>query len=222
MPVSNPPAAVRKSPLALVVMSGADQGKAFDLYADQDVIIGTSKKAGIVISDTVASRRHVSVRYSAGRLHLTDLQSTNGTFVNGSRVETKIVGEGDQILVGLTVFQVVEASQAVARSVPPSKPLNRRFRLHVLSGPDQGTVHDVVQDRPNILGSSKRADITIEDDVMSRRHLQLTATPFGLLVEDLGSTNGTFVNAQRITKPVTLLADHRILIGKTILQVVEY
>ncbi|MCU0663537.1 MAG: FHA domain-containing protein [Myxococcota bacterium] len=204
-------------------MSGPEQGRVFDLAMDAELVMGASKKADITLNDTVASRRHATVRFSAGKLQLTDLQSTNGTFVNGARAESALLELGDQILLGLTVFHVVEAGigDGPARPVPmPARP--RAFRLRIISGSSKGAEIDLPKDRPIVLGASKKVDISLQDDAMSRKHLQLMVTPAGLLVEDLGSTNGTFINAERMTKPMTLLGDDRILIGKTILQVIEF
>lgn len=220
----SPAPVVHRAPVALLVVRGIDQGRTFELDMDRELVIGASKNADISLGDTLASRKHASVRAMGTQLQLTDLGSTNGTFVNGARVDVAMLAPGDQVLVGLTVFQVVESTPNELPAYPaslPSLPIVRRFRLRVLNGPDDGIEYDIASEQPIILGSSKKADITITDDVMSRRHLQLKTTVDGLIVEDLGSTNGTFVNAERITDPVILRNDDRILVGKTILQVLE-
>lgn len=51
-----------------------------------------------------------------------------------------------------------------------------------------------------VVGRSKDADLTIEDDQISRKHAQMTPTDDGLQVEDLGSSNGTFLNGKRTEK----------------------
>ena len=56
--------------------------------------------------DTGASRRHASVVPGPAGLFVSDLNSTNGTFVNGQRVQTANAGPGDLIKIGATTFRV--------------------------------------------------------------------------------------------------------------------
>jgi pSer/pThr/pTyr-binding forkhead associated (FHA) protein len=63
------------------------------------------------------------------------------------------------------------------------------------------------------------ADITLDDDEVSRRHALLRAVDGGIEVEDAGSTNGTFVNDVRIGGPTRLLAGDRVRFGLVTLEV---
>ena len=53
---------------------------------------------------------------------------------------------------------------------------------------------------PRTVGRGPRADFVVETALLSRVHCRLQATPTELIVEDLGSTNGTFVNARRVSQ----------------------
>ncbi len=55
-----------------------------------------------------------------------------------------------------------------------------------------------------IIGRTSDADVTIPELSISVQHAALEATPFGLAVSDLGSTNGTYVDRERVTKGVTV------------------
>jgi len=55
-----------------------------------------------------------------------------------------------------------------------------------------------------IMGRTADADVTIPELSISVEHAALYATPFGLAIADLGSTNGTFVDGERVTKGVTV------------------
>ena len=63
------------------------------------------------------------------------------------------------------------------------------------------------------------ADLVIDDPGVSRRHARVLADGGGVVVEDLGSANGTFVNGERISGPVEVAAGDEIQIGGTLLGV---
>ncbi|MBN1264861.1 MAG: FHA domain-containing protein [Anaerolineales bacterium] len=77
------------------------------------------------------------------------------------------------------------------------------FRFIVRTGPNPGTAFDIVKER-TLFGRDVTCDIVIGDAEVSREHARLTRTPGGYVVEDLGSTNGTFVNGERIMAPRVL------------------
>lgn len=56
--------------------------------------------------------------------------------------------------------------------------------------------------------------IVLDDPTVSRRHLLLEPTDDGIIVEDLGSANGTFVEGERVTEPLILQVGHRITCGE--------
>ncbi|MCB9677358.1 MAG: sigma 54-interacting transcriptional regulator [Alphaproteobacteria bacterium] len=89
----------------------------------------------------------------------------------------------------------------------------RRIRVEVLDGPDQGKWaefdHDVVR-----IGAQEGNHFRITDSTVSRRHAEITRTRDGLVLRDLGSTNGTFVGAVRI-REVYLGENRRFRVGKT-------
>lgn len=79
------------------------------------------------------------------------------------------------------------------------------FKLTVRQGPRPNLVFELDKDSYTI-GREAGNDIVIEDPQVSRRHAQLTRQGSSYLLEDIGSTNGSYVNGKRITAPV-LLAD---------------
>lgn len=84
--------------------------------------------------------------------------------------------------------------------------------LRVISGPAAGI--EVEVERELTIGR-ERADLTIADDEMSRPHAAVRPLQTGVVVEDLGSLNGTFVNGDRIDRPVTLTADTTVRVGQS-------
>jgi pSer/pThr/pTyr-binding forkhead associated (FHA) protein len=74
------------------------------------LILGTHDTAGIRLNDEFVSRHHLSVRVSShGGIHVADLDSTNGTFVNGEKAQRAEVRPGDEICIGKTKIHFIEA-----------------------------------------------------------------------------------------------------------------
>lgn len=63
------------------------------------------------------------------------------------------------------------------------------------------------------IGSDPACDVAVGRPAVSGRHCRLTAVPGGYLLEDLGSTNGTFVNGQRVTAPVRVTRADAVTLG---------
>jgi hypothetical protein len=72
---------------------------------------------------------------------------------------------------------------------------------------------------PVVLGRSPQADIVLDDPYASEFHLRLIRRPEGIVVHDLESTNGTYVNGRRVGTPLTLTRGDTIQIGNTVLEV---
>jgi pSer/pThr/pTyr-binding forkhead associated (FHA) protein len=89
-------------------------------------------------------------------------------------------------------------------------------RLRVVSGPLAGQTVDVEEE---VVIGREDTDLTIDDDELSRRHAVVRRFQNRLQVEDLGSTNGTFVDGTRIAEPTLLGGGAEIKLGATVLVV---
>jgi pSer/pThr/pTyr-binding forkhead associated (FHA) protein len=89
------------------------------------------------------------------------------------------------------------------------------FRLIVRTGPNPGTVTELTKE-VNLIGRDVTNDVVIGDAEVSRQHARITRTPGGYVLEDLGSTNGTFVNGERLTTPRVLNPNDLIALGETV------
>ncbi|MFT3709240.1 MAG: FHA domain-containing protein [Archangium sp.] len=94
---------------ALKFISGKYQGGEFPLKGDKQLIIGRSSELDIVLVEDMVSRKHAKITLSAGKITIEDLGSTNGTFVNGEKVKSSRLKEGDRILVGTSILKLVKA-----------------------------------------------------------------------------------------------------------------
>jgi hypothetical protein len=86
------------------------------------------------------------------------------------------------------------------------------INLIVQIGPDPGQVFAVQKDTQTI-GRSLANDIAIPEPSLSRQHARIWIAPYGFVIEDLGSTNGTFVNRQRVTGPTPLRPGDTLQLG---------
>jgi FHA domain-containing protein len=69
-----------------------------------------------------------------------------------------------------------------------------------------------------LIGRGADCQLILDDDYVSTRHARVVAGTDGIYAEDLGSTNGTYVNGQRITAPTTITMSDTVRIGKTIMK----
>lgn len=94
---------------ALKFISGKYQGGEFPLKGDKQIIIGRSSELDMVLVEDMVSRKHAKITLANGKITIEDLGSTNGTFVNGEKVKTARLKEGDRILVGTSILKLVKA-----------------------------------------------------------------------------------------------------------------
>jgi len=100
---------------------------------------------------------------------------------------------------------------------PPPKRRGSPTHLLVVEGGNAGERAEL--DRaPLLIGRGNDAAIRLDDDYVSTRHARVAAADDQWFVEDLGSTNGTYVGSVRITQPTTLTLGLQVRIGKTILE----
>lgn len=100
--------------VTLRVLDGADRGREFKLLTTP-VTIGREEGNTVQLNDERISRYHIKIQEDDGKLVLTDLESTNGTRVNGEDVQLRILRFGDVIAVGRSVLLYGTRDQIVGR-----------------------------------------------------------------------------------------------------------
>src|SRR6266545_3548387 len=93
--------------IVLRVISGPHEGQEYQIDQSGGFLVGRSSRAAFTMSgDLALSREHFQLEYFPPLCHLIDLGSTNGTKVNGLRVERVLLREGDLIAAGESSFRV--------------------------------------------------------------------------------------------------------------------
>jgi diguanylate cyclase (GGDEF)-like protein len=104
----------------------------------------------------------------------------------------------------------VAAKDELERPTPPDRD---RAYLIVLAGASVGEMYKIVAER-TIIGRGQQADIQVTDEGISRRHAEIVHEPERILIRDLGSTNGTYCNGDRIVEHALSDGD-KIQVGST-------
>jgi len=90
---------------ALIVIDGDDRGKRFTFTDRKMIRIGRSPKSDLRLSDNKVSRNHCQIEEDGAHHVIVDLDSANGTIVNGDRVKRTVLKEGDFIRLGFTMLK---------------------------------------------------------------------------------------------------------------------
>ena len=102
-------------------------------------------------------------------------------------------------------------------SKQPAKRRGSPTHVLVVEGSNVGERAELDQ-APILIGRGTDAAIRLDDDYVSTRHARIASSADQWFVEDLGSTNGTYIGSARITQPTTITLGTQVRIGKTILE----
>jgi DNA-binding NtrC family response regulator len=110
-----------------LVTDGPDKGKrlAFDASTPSRVLLGTSPVCGLQLTDTEVSRRHAALEVVPGGIRLTDLQSTNGTYVDRVSVYDALLQGGETLRVGATTLAIDFEASRLRAAVPIAENFGR-------------------------------------------------------------------------------------------------
>ncbi|MEU7861336.1 FHA domain-containing protein [Nonomuraea sp. NPDC049141] len=103
---------------------------------------------------------------------------------------------------------------------PAAKPKNKKGeprQLVVTGGPLQGTTINLTE-TPITIGRANDATLVVTDDYASSRHARLFPQDGQWIVEDLGSTNGTYLDRSKVTRPTPVPLGVPIRVGKTVIE----
>ena len=192
------------------------------LHDGASATIGRSASNDIQIAEGHVSRAHAVVTCRNRKFIIDDLDSANGTFVNGDRVVRASPLElGDEVHLFVSMLKLIaadaEADDEAAALV--SVLVGDKATLRITKGPQQGQVFALLKDEIYIGRSTPNStwEIALQDPTVSRPHAFLVKEDQRWNLFDLGSVNGTSVNTRPVTggKAQILRDGDRIMFGAT-------
>lgn len=203
----------------------------------RDSTIFGREKADIILSDPEVSSTHCQIQNVDDTYILFDMNSSNGTFLNGKKVIKSTLKEGDRIAIGRTEFRFALEDEKNVRHIPTLFSSNRikqrsnslvdtlieeelkaagevKMILKVLY-PNKATEVIEVRQSKTFIGRASSFGHFDQDTEISRKHLLIKVNETGeIFVEDQGSTNGSFINGKRITGMHLVKANDEVRVGR--------
>ena len=163
--------------------------------------LGRATDNDVVVASFFVSSYHATILVENDRCRIRDNQSRNGTYVNGRRIQEALLQHGDMIQIG-----------DIDSSSPDVVVIS--YTLEEEQGLEQWQALALGQPVISI-GREKDNTIALSHNLISRHHARLVLTPQGYVLEDLNSTNGTFLNGQRISGSTHLTPNDVIQVAHT-------
>jgi ABC transport system ATP-binding/permease protein len=203
------------------------------------VLFGRSPECDIVFDDKaiMVSRKHAELSLKDRSVVITDNGSFNGTFVNGNRIATPTeIYHADEIQIGMKgpvlwlnspklvapKPKPVEKKAEEVAEIAASKTMvfNAESVLPKPSGAESQLIssYDFGSKSQLTIGRDASNDITLDGLQISNRHATLHKTNNGITIDDSGSTNGIFLNGNRITRSQVSVGDS-VQIGSFVIRI---
>lgn len=223
-------------PKLIVTEKGTGKKQAFE-FSHEGATIGRAEDNLVNLADSNVSRRHAQIVVAGNNCFLVDLGSNNGTFLNGSKVKSNeqvILRHGDTISIesfNLSFNMIDEMLASSFNEVTDSDILEVKLLKKVLRAIDKESIPSIEVLNGNfvgkkffvsadieeaVIGRDETADFEIKEYVISRNHAKIVRGEESVVIKDLGSKNGTYVNNRRVTEQELHDGD-RIALGTIVL-----
>lgn len=191
--------------------------------------VGRSRENDVVLENLSISRHHVQIRYHEGQYVLFDMNSSNGTFLNGTRVTRRELMHGDKVSIGkyhlewhdpaaeeLTQLEVPVLDEGPGAFRARSEESRAEAWVKVESGRLKGREFRITRFETT-LGKAATCDIVLTDDwLLSKKQASILRRGNDeFVIEDLGGLRKVKVNGRGIDKPVTIRTGDKVEIGGT-------
>jgi len=168
--------------------------------------------------DPQVSSRHAVITLEDKRYFIEDLGSTNKTYVNGMKIDSRTeLNSGDEIKIGNTIFNFVHDSD--------KKPLDKKpsYGRLICYREGRGDIVFFIDRNTVTIGRAPGNDICLDSDPqVSSRHAMITVQGNRCFIEDLGSTNSTYVNGLKVDVKTELKENDEIKTGNSIFMFERY
>ena len=165
-------------------------------------IIGTGSNAQIKLDNSRVSREHLQIIYQKeGILHVQDLNSTNGSYLNGIRLDQS------QSLKDKDKLQLAGVNDILIIVKKPLSDDTLNFHKNII---------DILKTKESILlGRGSSCDIVLNHPTVSKTHASIRLKSNNIYeIKDLGSTNGTYVNGRKVKGTQVLNFKDKVFIGR--------
>lgn len=207
--------------LTVVLRSGELAKPASITFDAPRIVLGRGDGCEVLLPDPSVSQRHASIRQRGTDYVVIDEGSTNGTFVGPVRLSPhapRVLKSGDLLRLGRIWVEVrieqapvtpaqMQATREIALDLVASalaaEGETPGARIRVLEGPDRTPELMLAErERTYVVGRGGNADLSIEDEDISRRHVEIGRRGLNLVVTDLGSKNGSSLDGKPLRKGV--------------------
>jgi pSer/pThr/pTyr-binding forkhead associated (FHA) protein len=162
-------------------ISGKYQGGEFPLRPNREIVIGRSSDLDMVLVEDMVSRKHAKIVTDEVGVTIHDLGSTNGTFVNGEKVASLKLKDGDRILVGTSIIKLIAAGSETSSAGSSLSENEARSKLQVTANRRvapksmSGNIEEIpLPDLLQLLSTSRKSGVLVlrSDWGTGRLHLR--------------------------------------------------
>jgi len=208
------------SPALLKIHKGSEPVWEYSVNTEV-VTIGRATNSDVVINDPLVSRQHAQINRKGDRYQITDLGSTDGTRVNNILLKPNIphfLENGDTISIGNSELRlIVRADDEAPTAVKVQKPLDEQPTVaakHLLADETIFVSQLDLRGRQSLtIGRDSQNDTAINHPSVSRFHARLERQSGSVIIKDLNSTNGTYLNGRAVKEERILKVNDSIRIG---------
>jgi pSer/pThr/pTyr-binding forkhead associated (FHA) protein len=168
--------------------------------------IGCDPDDDLILIDDSVSPGHASLITLDNRLYLKDNHSAKGCFVNDKKINKKEVTPGDVMRVGNVEIVVMDPRDSLNQDALTVEQLDNFWSL-VADGSFLTGQEFYLQKSPSIIGRGSQCDIVLPGTHLSRQHAEIRVQGNLLHIRDLASSNGTYINDNRVTEGIARPGD---------------